>query len=527
MFGKCDSLKHGKPAQNSSQAASLFLWAFLASCILFWWLPTMLYRVLGMEGPIKPLTLWMSMIGMLAFVVGYLLPPTGFRIRPLAPAVLNACERLAYLGTLVIAVPALSVATHFAYSRIGVPYGTGDPIPRFYQFILYAHLYVGLLFLGVARGEFGNRRRLACLALLITLPRLIVSLQGGRFFLAQAVLPIVFLSVARGWVVMSFKRILLFGSIALFLIFVPAFTRGDNLLGANELTAFLYNGGTLRLFQDNVDLDVSTRCPPLLVSLTAKTIPYSALDGEKISFMPTPNLELSFSRTAEFGGLGRAVTLGALLRSYFSLQSSAAYSASQNPGERNGGFDFSYRVPGLRDWLTVYADLMSRDDPNPLDAPRRASWNPGLYLAWIPYVPHLDLRMEAVNTDPPSAPARNGQFDYWEGFYDDLYTNKNNLVGDWIGREGLGFQAWSTYWFSPKNTLVFGYRHSKVDARFVPYGETLNDGSVSLSRWIQKDLQVNASLQYEKWNAPLLAPKPQTNWTSSLAIVFWAKSMKL
>ena len=254
--------------------------------------------------------------------------------------------------------------------------------------------------------------------------------------------------------------------------------------------------------------------------------PRPLIHGEKISFKPTANLELSFSRTVEFGGIGRALTAGAFLHSYFSFQSSVAYSASQNPGERNGGFSFSYRIPALRNWMTVYCDLMSRDDPNPLDAPRRASWNPGVYFAWIPYAPRLDFRVEAVSTDPPSSPVRNGQFDYWEGFYHDLYTNKNNLIGDWIGREGMGFQAWSTYWFSPKNTLQLGYRHAKVDGQFVPYGETLSDGSASLSWWMRKDVQFAAFLQYEKWSAPLLASKPQTNWASSVEIVFWPRSVK-
>jgi hypothetical protein len=248
--------------------------------------------------------------------------------------------------------------------------------------------------------------------------------------------------------------------------------------------------------------------------------------GEKISFKPTRNLELSFSRTAEFGGEGRALTFGALLHSYFSFQSSASYSASQNPGERNGGFDLSYRIPGARNWMTLYADLMSRDDPNPLDAPRRASWNPGLYLAWIPYVPKLDLHIEGVSTDPPSSPARNGQFDYWEGFYHDLYTNQNNLMGSWIGREGTGIQAWSTYWFTPKNTLQFGYRHAKVDTQFIPHGETINDGSVSLNWWALDNLQVSGVLQYERWQAPLLSPSPQSVWTSSAGVVFWPKSLK-
>ena len=254
--------------------------------------------------------------------------------------------------------------------------------------------------------------------------------------------------------------------------------------------------------------------------------PRPLIHGEKVSFQPTSNLELSFSRTAEFAGVGRPMTVGAIFHSYFSFQSSVGYSASQNPGERNGGVDFSYRIPGLRNWMSVYGDLMSRDDPSPLDAPRRASWNPGLYLAWIPYIPRLDFRVEAVNTDPPSSPARNGQFDYWEGFYHDLYTNKNNLIGDWVGREGSGFQAWSTYWFSPRNTIQFGYRHAKVSASFIPSGETLNDGSVTLNWWLHDNVQVSAVVQYEKWLAPILTAGPQTNWTSSVQITLCSKSLK-
>jgi hypothetical protein len=254
--------------------------------------------------------------------------------------------------------------------------------------------------------------------------------------------------------------------------------------------------------------------------------PRPLVHGEKISFQPTRNLEVSFSRTGEFGGVGRPVTLGAIVHSYFSFQSSVGYSASQNPGERNGGFDFSYRLPGFRNWITVYGDLMSRDDPNPLDAPRRASWNPGLYLAWIPHVPRLDFRVEAVNTDPPSSPNRNGQFDYWEAYYHDLYTNKNNLIGDWIGRQGTGFQAWSTYWLTPQNTIQFAYRHAKVSGSFIPSGETLNDGSVSLNWWLHDSVQFSAFVQYEKWLAPVLAASPQTNWTSSVEITLWPKSLK-
>ncbi len=256
--------------------------------------------------------------------------------------------------------------------------------------------------------------------------------------------------------------------------------------------------------------------------------PRPMLHGEKISFKPTPNLEFGFSRTSEFGGVGRPLTLGALFHSYFSFTSSVNYGASDNPGKRTSGFEFSYKIPYLRNWLTIYADSLAPDDPSPIDAPRRAALNPGFYLPRIPGLPKLDFRFEAVYTntpaDNPSFGNLGGQYIYWEQFYRDLYTNKRNLIGNWIGRDGQGFQSWSRYWFSPRNILEFGYRHAKVDGNFIPGGEAVNDGSVRLDAWVRRDLNVSAKVQYERWKAPVLAPSPQTNWTSSVGITFWPRS---
>jgi hypothetical protein len=254
--------------------------------------------------------------------------------------------------------------------------------------------------------------------------------------------------------------------------------------------------------------------------------PRPLIHGEKISFKPTRNLEFGFSRTAEFGGVGRPMTLGAIWHSYTSYVSSVNYGPSGNPGKRTGGFEFSYKVPFVRNWLTVFADSLSPDDPSPIAAPRRAAVNPGFYMPRIPGVPKMDLRFEAVYTNTPSRNPSNfgGQYIYWELFYHDLYTNKKNIIGNWIGRDGQGFQSWSKYWFSPRNTLEFGYRHANVDSNFIPGGETVNDGSIKLDWWARRDLSVSTFVQYEKWKAPLLAPTPQTNWTSTVAIAFWPRA---
>jgi hypothetical protein len=252
--------------------------------------------------------------------------------------------------------------------------------------------------------------------------------------------------------------------------------------------------------------------------------PRPMIHGEKISFKPTENLEFGFSRTVELGGVGRPLTFGRIWNSYFSVTSQNNETAANDPGKRTGGFEFSYRVPFLRNWLTLYADSLSDDDPSPIAAPRRAGVSPGFYLSRVPGVSKLDLRVEAVYTDAPTSRSNGGQYIYYDGFYHDLYTNKNNLIGSWIGRQGQGIQAQSTYWFSPRNTLQFGYRHAKVGSSFIPGGETLNDGSARLAWWMRPDLSISAQVQYEKWLAPILAPTAQTNWTSSVEVTFWPRS---
>ena len=165
------------------------------------------------------------------------------------------------------------------------------------------------------------------------------------------------------------------------------------------------------------------------------------------------NLEFGFERTVIWAGKGHgAVNVDSFLRSFFSLTSPspADKNGSRDPGARFGAFDFSYRLPFVRNWLTLYTDSEVHDDISPADAPRRAAYRPGLYLSHVPGVPKLDLRLEAVSTDPSSSNSaiHYGHFMYWEGLQRQGYTNQGQLLGDWIGREDKGGQAWMTYHLS-------------------------------------------------------------------------------
>jgi len=250
--------------------------------------------------------------------------------------------------------------------------------------------------------------------------------------------------------------------------------------------------------------------------------------GVKFSFKPSPNLEVGFAATSEFGGIGRAITPKAIFNSFFALSSSVSYAANENPGKRTGSVDMTYRLPFVRNWLSLYADGLSPIDPIPLVSLRRSAWDAGLYLSHVPRLPWLDLRVEAVMTetaDEGLSPI-GGRYVYWELFYHDLYTNHGNIIGSWIGRDGKGYQAWSTVHFGPKNDLQFAYRHAEVASNFIPQGESIDDGSVRLNRWIGNEISISAFLQYEHWKIPVLAEMPQTDWTSSVQLTFWPRSWK-
>jgi hypothetical protein len=273
---------------NSEEAlpatSKVFLSAFVLSCLLFWWLPSILFRMSGMHDPVGSWALWMSVVGLGTFAFGFFVSPRKVRSffqsliclpkLKFESCTLDSCERLSYQGAVLVALPALAVATRFLSYRLGTTYGQGEGIPLDYQAVLYLHLFLGCLYLGLARTTPENARRILIVSALVALPRLIISFRWGRFFFAQAAVPIIFIALARGWVRLSRKLILSFGFFTAFLIFVPALTRGDNFFGPSGMVSFFSAGSTLQLFQDNAGLDLAGRCPPLLVSLSAKTFPY-------------------------------------------------------------------------------------------------------------------------------------------------------------------------------------------------------------------------------------------------------------
>ena len=242
------------------------------------------------------------------------------------------------------------------------------------------------------------------------------------------------------------------------------------------------------------------------------------LQGEKFAFKPTSNFEFSVSLSVVFSGGPSPLTFHNLVKSYSIGQGPPG---TTDPGDRRSGVEFSYRVPGLRNWLTFYGDAFTEDEFSPLGYPRKSAIEGGIYMPRVPGIPKLDLRLEGGTTAPVDFPECAGCF-YVNGRYPGgSYVNGGNLIGSWLGRGGQGERAWSTYWVSPRNKIQFQYRHQKVDGDYLPHGGTLNDGGVNVEFQVRPEVTLSGLVQYEKWNYPILAPEPKSNWATSVGLTFW------
>jgi hypothetical protein len=283
--------KHSEPGKW------FFLCAFIFACFLFWWVPSVLFRiVVHRADAVDDATVVLSIVALSLFVAGYLLPVSRRPPRQAPAAILDACGGFAYNATLLLFVPAAMAAIQQWYAHAGIEYGLAGGIPRPIQAILYTHLFFGFMFLGTADPEKQGRREIVIAVAAVILPRFIVSLHGARFFLAQAVMPALLIAITRGWIRLGFKRIVQVALLALAILFGPAITRGDSVIGREEILSFFAIGSSLQLFQDNTDLNLNGYCPPLIVSLTAKTIPYGAMGVCVFDFAGLKNMPATLSR---------------------------------------------------------------------------------------------------------------------------------------------------------------------------------------------------------------------------------------
>jgi membrane-associated phospholipid phosphatase len=256
-------------------------------------------------------------------------------------------------------------------------------------------------------------------------------------------------------------------------------------------------------------------------------------NGQKFSFNFGDYLELGFTRWSVFWGEGHPITFHSFKSNVFSFNSTGSYVGNgaapygdrNDPGDRKSNFDFRYRLPFLRKLVTLYADAYSDDDPSPIAAPRRAVWNPGIYFARLPFLPHMDLRVEAVSSTGLPEDFGGGHF-FINNQYLDSNTNKGFLLGNAIGRDARAIEGRTGYWFSARTRIEAGYRQNKGGALFLPGGATITDGFINGALAITPHWTAQVFTQYERFLIPSYLPGSHHN-TSGWFQITWNPELAL
>jgi len=238
--------------------------------------------------------------------------------------------------------------------------------------------------------------------------------------------------------------------------------------------------------------------------------------GGAITFKPTRNLELQFAGTTVFAGHGRPLTLETFLHTF----SQHGDFQPVDPGARRPTVSASYRLPHLRDTVTIYADSMALAQPTPLFYPQQSALNAGIYAVHLPRLNKVDFRCEGVYTNIPGNSTNNAF--YRNDHYPTGYRNYGQIIGSWIGRTGSGGQASTTYWFTGRNKATLTYRRMITGPSLLK-GGNVHDASASLGWTLPHDVEIDALFQYERWRFAELNPLPQNNVSAALQIQVWPR----
>lgn len=252
-------------------------------------------------------------------------------------------------------------------------------------------------------------------------------------------------------------------------------------------------------------------------------------NGQKLELTFGRYLEMSATRWSILWGVGHPMTLGSLKSNLISNNStggSFAYGDRTDPGDRKSAFDFRLHVPGLSHYLTVYADSYADDELNPLNAPRRVVWNPGVYLARIPYAPHADLRIEATSSEEMSQD-EGGTRSFINNQYRDGNTNKGFLLGNATGRDARAYEGRLGYWFSARTRVEAGYRQNKISALYLPGGGTISDAFLTTNYAWSREWSAQVFAQYERFLIPSNVAGAQSNGSARLQITWNPQKTKV
>ena len=248
-------------------------------------------------------------------------------------------------------------------------------------------------------------------------------------------------------------------------------------------------------------------------SQTKTLNPQPFIWGDQLNLKVSPNLEIGFEIVAVWAGYGRPATIGTFLHTFSNLGNNQAV----DPGKRYGGFHFAYALPGVRT-VSLYTDTVSNDEPTPLVYPKESAISSGLDFATLPRLKNVELRVEGLYTNIPHYADGIGAV-YFNEHYADGYRNAGQLMGSWVGRAGIGYDAKATYWFSHDRHIDLGLRRQTNDQHFIG-GGGLTDVSSHIFWPLRNGWEAEGNLTAERWRFPVLPDSAQHPFVATFGLTY-------
>lgn len=242
------------------------------------------------------------------------------------------------------------------------------------------------------------------------------------------------------------------------------------------------------------------------------------LQGQRLSFKMTRDFEFGFTHSAMFGGKGRPNGIDVFFKTLVPvLETIREFDTGVSLSDQHISFDFQYRFGRA---MTFYAEMMNGDNREPFTTISRTAVNTGLYFPHLPKFSRLDLRLEGVYTDTPDTTQtpHKDRLNYWHFIYKQGHTNNGVILGNSVGRAGVGYQGWLTYWISHQERLQFNFKRTIVSTTFIPNGGYWSDYSIRYEKDLNSGFVLRSFLQLERLRYPFLFPDHRSNVTAQMEL---------
>ena len=140
----------------------------------------------------------------------------------------------------------------------------------------------------------------------------------------------------------------------------------------------------------------------------------------------------------------------------------------------------------------------------------------------LPRLRNVELWAEGSYTDLPAGTEITG-FHYFNVRYLSGYTNQGNVLGGWVGRQGVGGATSTRWWVRPDSSIQVSYRNNRISSQFMQGGGRQHDLACTVDVGTSSGFRVGGSAQYERWRIPILSGRQEQNLALSIQVSYMPK----